>query len=120
MATPSLELFLRYLRKVSGTPLSEAVSDGQLLERFVSEQDQAAFATLMERHGSLVWKLCRGMLHEAQDAEDAFQATFLVLVRRAGSLERRASLGGWLYGVAYRVASKARVAAARRQAHERQ
>jgi RNA polymerase sigma factor (sigma-70 family) len=120
MATPSLELFLRYLRKVSGAPVGEAIGDGQLLERFVSDQDHTAFATLMERHGGLVWKLCRGMLHEAQDAEDAFQATFLVLVRRAKALERRASLGGWLYGVAYRVASKARVAAARRQVHERQ
>jgi RNA polymerase sigma factor (sigma-70 family) len=120
MAHPSLDLFVRYVRKVTGARLGEGLADGQLLDRFVSAQDQAAFATLMERHGGIVWRVCQGMLHDPHDVEDAFQATFMVLVRRAGSLERRASLGGWLYGVAYRVALKAKTTAARRRLHERQ
>jgi RNA polymerase sigma factor (sigma-70 family) len=120
MAHPSLDLFIRYVRKVTGARGGEDLADGQLLDRFVNAQDQAAFATLMERHGGIVWRVCRGMLHDPNDIEDAFQATFMVLVRRAGSLERRASLGGWLYGVAYRVALKAKAMAARRRLHERQ
>jgi RNA polymerase sigma factor (sigma-70 family) len=98
------------------------LSDGQLLERFSARNGEAAelaFAALVERHGPCVLRTCRAILRDPSDAHDAFQATFLVLVRRAGSLWVRESLGAWLYAVAYRTASCARIAAARRRKHER-
>src|SRR5262249_37584489 len=94
--------------------------DAELVGRFVAAHDDAAFAALVRRHGPVVLGLCRRLLRQTQDAEDAFQASFLVLARKAASLRKRQSLGAWMYGVAYRIASKARVAAARRGAHERQ
>jgi RNA polymerase sigma factor (sigma-70 family) len=93
-------------------------TDGQLLERFSARHEEAAFALLVERHGPLVHNVCRRLLTHAEDAEDAFQATFLVLVRKARTLDKRGSLAGWLYGVAYRIAVRARAAAARRRALE--
>ena len=98
------------------------LTDGQLLERFTAQGGEAAelaFATLVERHGPMVLRVCRSVLRDPEEAHDAFQATFLVLVRRAGSLWVRDSLGPWLHQVAYRVASCARSAAARRRRHER-
>jgi RNA polymerase sigma factor (sigma-70 family) len=98
-----------------------AESDADLLARFVSDRDEAAFASLVARHGPMVLQLCRRLLFDAHVAEDAFQATFLVLARKAGSIGRPATLAGWLYGVAYRVALKARCAERRRprtSAHE--
>src|SRR5207253_10768778 len=92
-------------------------SDGQLLERFARLGDQAAFAALVRRHGPMVLGVCRRVLRHAQDAEDAFQATFLVLARKARSIARRGALGSWLYGVAYRVALQARDDARRRRRH---
>jgi RNA polymerase sigma factor (sigma-70 family) len=83
-----------------------------LLERFITRRDPAAFEALVARHGPMVLGICRRLLREPHDIEDAFQATFLVLVRRAGSLRRREALGPWLYGVAYRVAMRARARAA--------
>jgi RNA polymerase sigma factor (sigma-70 family) len=93
-------------------------TDGQLLERFVAQLDETAFATLVERHGPLVFNVCRRLLGHAEDVEDAFQGTFLVLVRKARKLDKRGSLAGWLYGVAYRIAVRARANAARRRALE--
>jgi RNA polymerase sigma factor (sigma-70 family) len=90
-------------------------SDAQLLEQFVQRHDQAAFAGLIERHGPMVWNVCRRLLAREADAEDAFQATFLVLLRKARSIRKSASLGSWLYGVAYRVACQARLACQRRR-----
>jgi RNA polymerase sigma factor (sigma-70 family) len=93
-----------------------------LLERYTTgtgEEAELAFATLVERHGPMVLRVCRDLLRDEHAAHDAFQATFLVLVRRAGSLWTRDSLGPWLYQVAVRVARNARSAAARRRRHER-
>ncbi len=98
------------------------LTDGQLLERFATDRGEVAelaFAVLVERHGPMVWRVCRGVLADAHDTQDAFQATFLVLVRKARALWVRDSLGPWLHQVAYRTASCARSAAARRHRHER-
>jgi HlyD family secretion protein len=97
----------------------EEESDALLLKRFVSQQDEAAFAALVKRHGPMVLAVCRRVLRNAHDADDAFQATFLVLIRKAASIAQPELLGNWLYGVAYRVAVKARANAARRSEHER-
>ena len=95
-------------------------TDGQLLECFVRDRDEAAVAALVRRHGPMVWGVCRRVLRIHQDAEDAFQATFLVLVRKADSILPREMVVNWLYGVAHQTALKARQTAAKRGARERQ
>jgi RNA polymerase sigma factor (sigma-70 family) len=99
-------------------PASEFRSDGQLLEGFTRRREEAAFAALVDRHGPMVLGICRRVLHQAHDAEDAFQATFLALARKAGSISRGESVGGWLYRVAYRLAARLKVRADRRSAEE--
>ncbi|MCI0457689.1 MAG: hypothetical protein L0Z62_12025 [Gemmataceae bacterium] len=94
--------------------------DQQLLERFVADRDEDAFTALVHRHGPMVTGVCHRLLRETHDAEDAFQATFLVLARKATSIRKGESVGSWLHGVALRVARKARVEAARRARRERQ
>jgi RNA polymerase sigma factor (sigma-70 family) len=93
--------------------------DAQLLERFVAAKDEAAFQTLLEKHGPMVWGVCHRVLRHAQDAEDAFQATFLVLLRQADTIRKQGSVSSWLYGVALRTAQKARVETSRRHAKEK-
>ena len=94
-------------------------SNSELLDCFVRERDSAAFRNLVLRHGPAVLQVCRGVLQDPHEAEDAFQATFLVLVRKAPSIQDPEALGGWLRGVAYRMAVRLRFGAARRRVIER-
>lgn len=95
------------------------LSDGRLLERFVTRRDESAFQALVTRHGAMVLGVCRRLLRDPNDVEDAFQAVFLVLVRRSGSIQDGDRLASWLYGVAYRVSLRARATAAQRLRRER-
>ncbi len=113
---------LRQLRTLFNVGTVRDLTDGQLLEQFATDRGEVAelaFAVLVERHGPMVMRVCRGVLGDAHDTQDAFQATFLVLVRKARALWVRDSLGPWLHQVAFRTASSARTAAARRHRHER-
>ena len=117
-----LSAVLRQIHTLFTAGSSHGLSDQQLLERFVARRDavaELAFATLVERHGAMVLGVCRRILADSHEAEDAFQATFLVLVRQAGSIRVDGSLGRWLYAVATRVAVHARANARRRHARER-
>jgi RNA polymerase sigma factor (sigma-70 family) len=108
------------LRRALARREGGGLSDAELLGRFLARHDEAAFEVLVRRHGAMVLGVCRRVLGHAQDAEDAFQATFLILVRRAAAIRKRDAVGHWLYGVAYRTALEARAAAARRHATEKQ
>jgi RNA polymerase sigma factor (sigma-70 family) len=110
---------IRHLRRAALFQNGQDLTDGQLLEAFVIQRDQAAFEALVRRHGSMVLGVCRRALRNTQDAEDAFQATFLVLVRKAASIRPYEMVGHWLYGVAYRTALAARATNARRRVREK-
>jgi RNA polymerase sigma factor (sigma-70 family) len=110
---------LIYLQNLLGRQTRGADSDGALLERFVRQRDEAAFAELVQRHGPLVFGLCRRVLRDNDDADDAFQVTFLTLACKARSLRDGQALAGWLYRVAYRVAQRAKAVAALRREQER-
>jgi RNA polymerase sigma-70 factor (ECF subfamily) len=119
MTTTQAGILFRHLRGLAAAgPLSQH-PDRQLLERFTTGGDEAAFETLLRRHGPMVLGVCRRVLHDPHDADDAFQATFLVLTRKAASISKRDSVGGWLYQVAYNMALKAKASATARQRHER-
>src|SRR5262249_598098 len=120
MATAQLGTVLHHLRSLIDLRGTADLTDAELLERFARRHEEAAFASLLKRYGPLVLGVCRRVLGDAHDAEDAFQATFLVLVRKAAALGGCESLGYWLYTVAYRTAARARTSAARRRRHERQ
>ncbi len=118
MTDRGLQWVLRHLPGPAGVSLA-GVSDGQLLQRYVAQADEAAFTALFTRHASMVLGVCRRVLRQEQDAEDAFQATFLLLARKAASIHKRESVGSWLYGVARRVAMKARKKVAKEQSREK-
>src|SRR5439155_17989726 len=120
MPRAPLRPFLDRLRHMLAVRAAASVNDRQLLERFVHERDEAAFELLVRRHEGLVLGVCRRVLRDSHGAEDAFQATFLALVRRAGSVGRGGSVAGWLYRVAYHTAVRAGRSAARRPQCERQ
>ena len=115
---------MRPLRDLFKAGTATGLSDGELLERYTAKRAESAeaataaemaFAALVDRHGAMVWGVCRRVLGDTHEAEDAFQATFLILVRKAGSVRVDGSLGRWLYGVAHRVALRARSEAERRR-----
>jgi polysaccharide export outer membrane protein len=115
-------IVMREVRALFGFGVVGDTSDRQLLERFLTAdraEADAAFTVLVERHGAMVLHVCGQVLDDAHDAQDAFQATFLVFLRRAGSIRKRDSLASWLFGVAMRVARRARYAAIVRRVHER-
>jgi RNA polymerase sigma-70 factor (ECF subfamily) len=93
---------------------------GQLLDRFVQQRDEGSFEALVRLHGPMVLGVCRRVLHNDHDAEDAFQATFLVLAHKASIIMPREMVGNWLYGVAYRTSLKAKSMIAKRRSRERQ
>ncbi len=113
-------VILRHLRTVVAVEQGAEISDRQLLERFAARHEEGAFEALVRRHAPLVHGVCRRVLRQEQDAEDAFQAAFLVLARKAGEVGRRGSVAGWLHRVAYHAALRARARAVRREQHERQ
>lgn len=119
MADGKLRSIWRHIRALTRPAPDSAHTDRQLLERFAGERDESAFAVLIDRHGAMVRNLCRRVLRDDAAADDAFQATFLVLASKAGNTGWRDCLGSWLWAVAYRVASKAKVSAQRRLRHER-
>jgi RNA polymerase sigma factor (sigma-70 family) len=120
MPTGRIDEAIRQLRRVAVRQDGAGMTDAQLLECFVVRRDEAAFAALVRRHGPMVWNVCGRVLRNLHDAEDAFQATFLVLVRKADSVVPRERVANWLYGVAFQIARKARAVAARKQAREKQ
>jgi RNA polymerase sigma factor (sigma-70 family) len=118
MSALQLDTFLRHLRRVVGPGTDTGLTDAQLLGRFLSDRDEAAFEVLVWRHGPMVLGVCGRVLRAEADTEDAFQATFLTLLRKAGSISKRQSVGSWLHQVAFRVALAARAGTARRAARE--
>ena len=118
MATCQLGPVIKELRRTTLVSGGAGLSDGQLLARFIEHQDEAAFEALVRRHGPMVLGVGRRLLHNHHDAEDAFQATFLVLVRRATTIVPPEKLANWLYGVAYRTALKAKATNFNRAKHE--
>jgi RNA polymerase sigma factor (sigma-70 family) len=118
-ATRSLSASLQHLNRALHAGELAGVPDAELVGRFVEQRDEFAFTALVQRYGVLVFGVCRRVLRHEQDAEDAFQATFLVLARDAASVQRAGAIGSWLYGVAHNVARKARVSRARRADKER-
>src|SRR6516164_5968010 len=115
----SLGSVIQQLRASASLGEDAQTTDGELLERFVIHRDRAALEILVHRHGRMVWGVCCRVLGAGPDAEDAFQASFLVLVRRANAAPRE-TVASWLYGVAHQTALKARATTSKRKSRERQ
>ena len=120
MAIETMGSALKQIKRLFSDGVTAGLSDGQLLTRFIDDRDPDAFEVLVARHGPMVLSVCRGVLRDPSDAEDAFQATFLVMLKKAGTIRGRHALGGWLYQVAHRVAIQANIGAARRRTHEKE
>src|SRR6516164_3707550 len=118
MTTTQAGVVLRHIRGLKQAGAAHQLTDRQLLERFAARREEAAFEALLRRHGAMVQGVCRRVLGNPHDAEDAFQATFLVLARKAREVGRLGSVGGWLYQVAYTTALKAKVSTAARRRRE--
>ena len=119
MVSNRLKLVIQHLRRATLVHDGAGLTDGQLLESYICNREEAAFAALVRRHGPMVWGVCLRILRSYHDAEDAFQATFLVLIRKAASIRPREMVGNWLYGVAHQTALKASQTVAKRRARER-
>jgi RNA polymerase sigma factor (sigma-70 family) len=119
MKSTTLHLIARLCRNLAGEGALQRTDDRELLARFTGARDEAAFAVLLDRHSRLVWAVCRGLLPNDADAEDAFQATFVALFRGAATIRHTRSLAPWLHTAATRIARKVRLAAARRRGRER-
>jgi len=119
-AKAHLETAIRHIRRLAACEDTKDRTDRQLLHDFSVQRDQTAFAALVRRHGAMVFGVCQHVLHHPQDAEDAFQATFLVLAQSAPDIRKRDAVASWLHGVAYRTAMRAKRDLARRRLHERQ
>jgi RNA polymerase sigma factor (sigma-70 family) len=120
MPKNGLDKVIDYLRNIALRQEAAGMTDRQLLDGFIAARDEVAFAVLVRRYAPLVWNVCRRVLGNQHDAEDAFQATFLVLVRKAASIAKRDVLANWFYGVAHRTSLKAKAATNKRQAREKQ
>ena len=118
MAHAPMNLVLRHLRRIMARQNTGSLSDGQLVERFLQHREEAAFTELVRRHGPMVLNVSRSILHHAQDAEDVFQATFLILARKAEAIHRQEAVGCWLYRVAHRLAVQAVADSAQRRVLE--
>jgi RNA polymerase sigma factor (sigma-70 family) len=118
MSSAQVGAVLRQIRQLAAARHDPERPDHQLLERFAAHRDGDAFAALLRRHGPMVLGVCHSVLRDTHEAEDAFQAAFLLLARKAGSIRRREAVSGWLYRVAYRLAVRARATAARRRVQE--
>jgi RNA polymerase sigma factor (sigma-70 family) len=120
MAAVSMDTVIRHLRRAVLRQDEAGRTDGQLLASFIEQKDEAAFEALVCRHGPMVFGVCWRVVHQHHDAEDAFQATFLVLARKASSVRPREKLANWLHGVALRIAMKAKTMTAKRRGREKQ
>src|SRR5262245_36430586 len=120
MATSQMSEVMQHLRRAVLLRDGAGLTDGQLLQDYISRREASALAALVRRHGPMVWGVCRRVLRNCHDAEDAFQATFLVLCRKAASVVPREMVANWLYGVAHQTALKARATTAKRRTRERQ
>jgi len=120
MTISPMNRLVDHIRQVALLAAGDHATDGRLLDQFINERDEAAFEALTRRHGPMVFGVCRRVIGNNHDAEDAFQATFLVLVRKAASVRPREAVGNWLHGVAYRTALEARARLARRRSREQQ